>query len=395
MTTYKLEYCQEDGTRLQDISKFISLDYTKVVGDVGVCTLGIAAPKAASPGFYDQLLAGRLSAEYNLVSRNIPDKRIHVYRNGKLDFISFLQVFNYKTDKNGLETVKLVGYSPEMLLNRRLVAYSPASAQAVWNDEVETIMKGIVTDNLSDNADYSGTPDPTRSITTKVGFTVQADKAAGAVIEPDDMSWRYLLEVLKELQATSKADGTEVFFTINATGPQSLQFQTHTGQPGVDRSYGGNPQSKVKPLLFSLKNGNLQEPELEYDFSAMGTKIYAVGQDGTAVATAKSDDKIAYSPLGLREKTINSRGATTAEVQASADDELARNRPQASLTARLLSTESCEYGKHWNCGDKVTISYRDVTADVIIRSVNVKVDKTGKETISARVEDLIYDNRTK
>jgi hypothetical protein len=340
-------------------------------------------------------LPGRLIAEYNLITRPIPDKRLHIYRNGKLDFTGFLQVFSYATNRDGLETAKIIGFSPETLLNRRVIAYLPEQAQTVWNDNIETIMKGIVTDNLSDNADYSGTPAPTRSITTKAGFTVQSDRGAGAVTAPDDMSWRYLLEVLKELQATSKADGTEVFFTINPTGPQSLQFQTHTGQPGVDRSYGGNPQSKVKPLLFSLKNGNLQEPNLEYDFTDMATKIYAVGQDGLAVATAQDDTTIAYSPLGLRERMVNSRGETEADIQASADDELARNRPRATLSARLLSTEGAEYGKHWNCGDKVTVEYRGVTADVVIRSVNVRVNEDGGETITSRIEDLVYVNRTK
>lgn len=384
MTTYKVEYCDENGARLHDVPFYTSLEYTKVVGDIGVCTLTASPPKFSW-----------LRRVFDLVTRNVPDKRLHIYRDGRLDFIGFLQVFSYRTEGDGLEKTELVGYSPEMLLARRVIAYYQETGEAVWNDNIETIMKGVVTDNLVDNADYSGTPDPTRSITTKAGFTVQADKGSGAVTEPDDISWRYLLEVLKELQATSKADGTEVFFTVVPTGPRSLQFQTHTGQPGVDRTYSGNPQSKVKPLLFSLKNGNLQEPELVYDYSDMATKVYAVNGDGTAVATAQDDGKIAHSPLGLRERMISSRGTTEAEVQASADDELARSRPRATLNARLLSTKQTQYGKHWNCGDKVTVEYRGVTADVIIRSVNVRVDSDGQETITARIEDLVYVNRTK
>ena len=392
MATYKVEYCQETGELLRDITSFASLEYTKVVGDIGVCTLEITKP--VRERFNDHRYAPALET-YNLITRNIPDKRLHIYRNGRLEFVSFLQVFQYLTDRDGKESVKLIGFSPEMILARRVIAYYPEEAETVWNDNIETIMKGIVTDNLVDNADYSGTPDPTRSITTKAGFTVQADKGTGAVTAPDDMAWRYLLEVLKELQAASQTDGTEVFFTIAPTGPQSLQFQTHTGQPGVDRSYSGNSQSKVKPLLFSLKNGNLQEPELVYDFSDMATKVYAVTYDGFIANTAQNDTKIAYSPLGLREKVISSRGTTADEVAVSADDELARQRAKATLTARLLSTPGAEYGKQWNYGDKVTVEYRGVTADVIIRSVNVRVDENGQETITSRIEDLVYVNRTK
>jgi len=284
MATYKIEYCQEDGTRLRDIASFTSLEYTKVVGDIGVCSFSPVKP--VRKRMNDNRHAAALET-YNLITRNTPDKRLHIYRDGRLDFIALLQVFQYRTDQNGMESVKLIGFTPETLLNRRVIAYYPGDTETAVNDNIETLMKNAVTQNLVSNADYSGTPTPTRSITTKAGFTVQADKSAGAVTEPDDLAWRYLLEVLKELQAASQTDGTEVFFTVAPTGPQSLQFQTHTGQPGADRSYSGNPQSKVKPLLFSLKNGNLQEPELVYDFSDMATKIYAVTYDGLIAATAQ------------------------------------------------------------------------------------------------------------
>lgn len=401
MATYTIDYCYPSGRKLDSINSFVRLEYTKVVGDVGVCMLRLTRPPDSRYSATSRTTATlyqrdiQAIASYNLITRTLPDYRLHIYRNGRLDFVSFLQIFDYQTDREGLETVELVGFSPETLLARRVIAYYPETAETVWNANAETVMKGIVTDNLVDNADYSGTPDPTRSITTLAGFTVQTDAGAGSVVEPDDMAWRYLLDVLKEVQAASKTAGNEVFFNVNPVGSSSLQFQTSTNQTGADRSYGGSIGVKSRPLLFSRKRGNLQEPRLTYDFSEMATKVYAVGADGTAVATAQDNDKINYSPLGLRERMVNSRGVTVEEVQASTDDELARGRAQATMTARLLSTPGSEYGVHWNCGDKVTIQYRDITVDVIIRAVNVQVDEEGNETINARIEDLVYVNRTR
>jgi hypothetical protein len=263
------------------------------------------------------------------------------------------------------------------------------------------MMKAVVTANLVTNADYSGTPAPSRTISF---LSVQAGTGVGPTVQKA-FSWANVLQILQELQAASKAADNEVFFFFEWGGRGNLQFTTRTGEPGRNLSVG-----QPRQVVFSVAQGNLQDVVLSYDYTSEINKVYAVGQGQEGeqlVSTAQNDGLTKFSAVSLSEGMTNAYGLDVDELEAAAEDELSRWRPAAALSGTLLSTDNfvvpgtafvtsgTAYGVQWGIGDRVTIEYEGFSFSVIIRSVNVSVNEDGKETIRARVEDLVYVNRTR
>jgi hypothetical protein len=373
MATYELWYTTSLGERLAPITDVIAFQYVKVIGDVGFATLAFP----------------RRGQVYEDVS---PDRRIEIYRRPDggvlaLEIVIFLDRFIFSTDKRGQSHMKLSGGDPTGLLSRRIIAYYAGSAQAGMTDSADDMMKALVTDQLIDNADYSGTPDPTRSI--DAWLDVESDVSAGSTLTKS-FAWKNLLTSLKGIQASSKTQGTEVFFAVVPTENNNFEFRTYTGQPGLDRTVGADSV----PLVFSPEWGNLIKPELEYDYSVEANMIYAGGQgqeDDREVQTAIDTTRAGASAFARREKMYNASSADSAgAVTAAANDALARNRRKLTLSGELVSTPRTPYGglNGWNLGDKVTVSYAGLQFDTIIRVVNVRVNERGKETVTSRIENV-------
>ncbi len=152
-------------------------------------------------------------------------------------------------------------------------------------------------------------------------------------------------------------------------------------------------------VTFGLYNGTLSTASLAYDWQSEANKVYALGEgdlDEQLVGTAVDTARVNQSAIGLSEVAISGdTGLGSDELTAVAQDELSRRRPSAILTAKIANNPnpvrnkfSPQYGYHWNYGDRVRVRFRGRFFSVIVRAVNVKVDATGKETITARVEDV-------
>jgi len=377
MSAYDINYCKEDGTVLDRIYHFSTLEYVKTVGDVGVCII---------------IIPQGLRKVYE---NNNPFKRIHIYRNSKLDFVGFVTMIQYNTDVNGNETTILTASTAEIFLRRRIAAYYSAqepTATTHKEEAADDIMKDIATDNLVTNADYSGTPTQSRTISF---ITVQADSSAGPTVRKE-FAWQNCLQTMQDLQAASKAAGTEVFFFFNSSGKGNLEFRTRTSEPGRSLIAGTTNQ-----VVFSPAKGNLQNVSLTYDYSNEFNNVYALGEGAngeTLVATSLDSGLANSSAVSLSEAATFGYGLSTTELTDAADDELARGRPKAILRAELLSVAGYRtdtiYGINWNLGDRVTIQYRNTTFNVIIRSVSVSVNADGHETITSTIEDLVYVTNT-
>lgn len=368
MRGYEFWYSDDEGNRLAYIDDVISFEYVKVLGDMGFLALFTASRGQV----YDTA---------------VPDRRVAVYRQPigsvlSLDFLSLLRQFDIVTSTDGLYQRTLQGNDLNELLSRRIVAYYAASAEATQTGAADDLMKSVVTDNLIDNADYSGTPSPSRSI-SGLGFSVQSNLTAGPSITKA-FSWRNVLAVLQDLQADSKTQGTEVFFDTVATTETAAQFRTWTTPR--DRTVSG-----INPLIFSLEWGNLSNPRLVDDYSSEVNYIYAGGQgeeENRIVQAASDTARINASVLNRREAFAHSAGKTTTAVSADARNDLERSRPTRRFFGTIADTPLTPYGgiQGWQIGDKVTVSYAGAQFDVIIRAVHVKMDAQGDETITAKVE---------
>ncbi len=369
MSRYEFWYADNLGNRIAPISTVGNFEYVKVVGDVGLLRLN-------TPIRGDEHEA------------RIPDRRIHVYRQAYggaqiLELVVFLDLFNYRTSQNGLDQFEAGGSDLNDLLRRRIIAYAAASAQAsITGGSSGNQMLLIARENLGPDATNTD-----REI-DGYGFTVEANSGLGGTVAIQ-AAWRNVLDLLQDLQAFSKNAGDEVFFGIVPTSETAMEMRVWNGQPGADRTV----TSGASPVTFSLERGNLINPQLSYDYRDEASYIYAGGkgqEDERNVQEAEDTTATGRSPFARKEKFVSAISGvldnSDAEVQAKADDSLAKNRARVTLTATIISTPTTSYGLHWFHGDKVTIDYQDIQFDTIIRAVSISVDGDGKETIAARVE---------
>lgn len=373
MSRHELWYTDDAGNLLEVLDTTQGFSYALNYGDVGA--ISCALP-------YDR------QAIYHTGWQ--PDHQLYVWRaadNSPLELMAgfFLRQRKYATDAPGRTTLTLSGFDPNELLRRRIVAEYAGSAQAEMTNEADDMMKAAVRRALVDGQDYNGA-DTFRDI-DDLGFSVEADSTRGPSITKA-FSWQNLLTVVQGIQATAKAAGTEVFFRLYATGIGAFTFRTYTGQPGADRTLSG-----TSPLFFGLEYGNLANPTYLEDYSAEENFIYAGGQgEGSArlIREASDNDRINASRWNRREGFAPATNATTPDgVAGMANDRLAKYRPQFIFAADLLSTPDTPYGgSGWRVGDKVTCEYVEKTFDVIIRSVTITVDGSGRETIRARAENI-------
>jgi len=369
MAGYELWYLDDIGNRLAYVNDVISFDYVKVLGDVGVLSLNI--PNRG------QVYAG-----------NNPDRRIALYRRPiggtlSLEIVTLQNFTKLMTTAEGLYQRSIDLADLNDILRRRITAFYAGEAEVLKTDYADDMMKEAVTENLVDNADYSGTPSPARDIDS-YGFSVQADASAGPSMTKG-FAWRNLLAVLQDIQADSKANGSEVFFGIVPTSETTMQFRTWL--QGNDRT----SATGTNPIVFSLEWGNLSNPSLSYDYSQSANYVYAGGQGEKTeriIQPASDDDRINISRFGRREAFAHSSGDSDAAVLADARDQLERSRPKINFSADLINTPLTPYGgiQGWNLGDTVTVNYAGLQFDVLIRAVYVQVNEHGDETVKARVE---------
>lgn len=374
MARFEVWYADDQGNRIAPVYDVAGLQYVIVSGDVGAAS--ISFPRRGQ--LYDD---------------STPDRRLHIYRisdtGTTLELTCFLNEFTIETDDDGLSLRSSGAVDLNDLLRRRIVAYYAGSAQAYMSGNADDVMKEIVRDNFVDNADYSGTPNPARDV-DDYGLSVASNDSAGASLEMG-FSWRIVLNTLQDLQASSRAAGTEAFFGIVPLTETTMEFRTWTGQPGNDRTADGN-----SPIVFSPEWGNLRKPSIRYDYTKSANYIYAGGrgeESNRVIGTASDGNRAGVSVFGRREAFARASRATsqTAAVDV-AENELALSRPKLILSGELLDTPLTPYGgSGWRVGDRVTVRYAGYEVNTIVRSVRVKVNADGRETITARIEDTVTD----
>ena len=371
MATYRLWYGDDLGNRIAPIPDVQSFEYVSVLGGVGYATLSI--PRRGQ--VYDD---------------TVPDRRVHIYRQptggvSTLVFICLLRRFDITTTLEGRTSLSMDGGDLNELLSRRIAAEYSGEAETTMTNQADDMMKAIVTDHFIDNSDYSGTPSPTRSISTH-GYSVAADLSSGPT-QSKSFAWRNVLTVLQEIQATSKAQGKEIFFGWIPTSETAAQFRTWSA--GRDRTI----TSGTNPILFSPESGNMSEPRLSYDHTAEANYIYGGGrgrETERVIQTSTNQENAEVSRLNRREAFAYSGGELAAAVLADARDELQRSRPKTTLTATLHDTPVTPYGglRGWDLADKVTASYGGIQFEPIIRNIHVRVRSDGREIVKSRIEDV-------
>lgn len=362
MAHYELWYCNPLGNRIANIANVGAFEYTLVSGDVGIASL-------------------KLPVQGKVWESVKPDYRIHIYRQPtggslSLEFVAFLQGFDWSTLASGQNRHTLQGESPDTLIKRRINAYNSEDTGKGNHNSAYTAnaIRGFALRNLFGDAvtgrDLDGD-----------NFSLADAIDRGPALR-GSIAWDKLIDMCQNAQAASKAQNDEIFFGIVPVSETELQFQTYANQPGSDRT----------STVFSLEYGNLVEPVLSYDYSDIASYIYVGGKGEGAsrdIEEVEDTERTGLSFWGRRERFRNATYVEIGDTDALNDvgqDELAKYRPKVKLTCRLIDMPTTRYGVEWGFGDKITINYQGIQANTIIRAVNVQVDENGKEKISARAE---------
>jgi hypothetical protein len=371
--SFEIWYTDDKGQRIAPVTDAISFEYASVLGDVG--SFRLTVPYRGQP--YVQPRPDRRIVFYRKPTAGPPD----------LDFVGLTQDFTIQTSEQGQTQFDIRGHDLNGLLDRRIVAYYAAESESQKNAPADDLMKAVITENFVNNADYDGTPSPSRSI-SGAGFSVQPDLGDGPTLRRA-FAWRRILPLLQDLQAASKQADNETFFMITPVSEGTMQFRTWTVPR--DRT-SASPQA----MVFSLQRGNLSSPALDFIYADEVTAVYAGGRGEKSdrnVQLVVNTDGLNRSAFGRKERFVQSNyQADTGEdaaLQAEAQDELARRRARIQFSGDLLAAPATPYGglNGWKIGDKVTVDYAGYQFNSIIRAVYVRVFPDGTELIRARVEN--------
>lgn len=350
------------GSRLANLDKLISLELVHVANDYGVIALEI-------PGDYDDLI--RL------------DGIVEVWFRGRLESAGFIRKMTYY-DNGGAERTKLIAYDGNYILTSRIIAYAAGTAQAGMTDQADDMLKEIVNDNLLADAalarDISG-----------LNLTKAANTSAGATITKG-FSWRPLLNVCQDIAAASgELDKTigKVYFEFVpkfvSRSQMGWQFQTFTGQRGIDHSMSGGD-----PVYIGKDWGNLISPVLEYDHTDEVNYVYSGGQGEASARNVNEvydEDRYNASVWNRREAFADARNESSEDgVTAKGYDRLNEGRPVRTFSGQILDSPAARYGVHWGFGDKLTCEYRGVHYDVLVNAVSISLASDGSSSITAKFE---------
>lgn len=239
----------------------------------------------------------------------------------------------------------IVGVHPNHLLNRRIIAYNEGTSQASKTDLADDLIKAIVREN------FTAATDTTRNWTSSV-FTVDANTSASTTVRIE-MSYRTVLDVLQEVVAQAKTEGTYTGFevsTLSETGVPT--FRTYINQRGVDRS-----STSGQPLKISAVDNAFTNIALDEDWTNAPSFIYALGQgalDERAVGTWEDTNLTATSPWGRYELATNqAQTEVTLMLEGVAKRRLWQLRPRKVISGKVVDTEPATFGEEYDWGDVV------------------------------------------
>ncbi len=356
------------GERIKLLDRLVWLSYIVTVNQVGVARVGVPA-------------------SFPLESFIQEDTRLEIWRRvpgaGKYidaNTVWLVRDWDETLAQSGEETITIVAYSSDELLDRRIVAYASGTAQAKKGpDYIDDMMKELVAENLGASA-----TDSDRDISD--WLSIAADLSAGPQTSMS-MAWRQLLPTLRELAQEADDQGSPVFFGVTYDAMSGgLTFETRVSQWGVDHS------GDDSRLVLSPGNGTLSDVTRSFLSSGERNYVYVGGKGQGADRMIVEQEVLArtgLSPFNRREVFIDKRNSGEPDVLgAEAGAAIRKHRPQETFTAKIRDTQAIRYGRDYGFGDRILAEFRGRTAAARLDSVEVSMER-GRENISAtlRVDD--------
>lgn len=377
-TLYYLILSSAMGVRLGIVRDYISIELTRIVSAVGALVFTVPAHLYDREDFPIDGVVEAWRAPLNEPASLF------------LETIWFIRR-RTKAISGGMSVWKITCYDALYILGDpsgntgRVIAYNAGNAYSEKLDEADDMCKAIMRENVGSLA-----TDVTRSLATYLSIT--ADTSQAQIIRKE-FSRRNVLATLQELAQASTLAGTYLAFDIicltppneTATPTFALEFRTYITQRGVDRR-----ASSANPILIGPDFGNMDEIELDEDWTDEQNYIYMLGQgvaNVISVVPAFDAVRIGQSPFNRREFVANSSSTgDAAALQDEADAALRAGRPKTKLSARLLNTRQIRFGVDWNWGDYLTAQVEGFAFDCRVEAISVRITQSDGEDINGQLQ---------
>lgn len=368
-SVYRVDFYNLSGTRVGQVTDFLSFTMTKRVNYPGVMQVTLVNHhpvfQALVRGYYAELW--RKDPDHDVAWRK---EFGGIYRGSR-------SVWPLGENEPGvpLRVVTVVGYNS--LLADRVVAY-PANTvllSTFSNLPAESISKILVEYNLGAESDTAND----RIVSNPYpNLTVQTDAGGGKVLH-----WACAEDnLLQVLQDIAKVGGGD--FDIVRTTGGNLEFRWYSGQLGTNRT---------GTLLFSMESGNMRNPVWIEDASQENTLAIVGGsgqndsrtfitRQGTYFLTGTNSREIYVDARDVQNNTnlLNNRG----------DQQLKDREVKLDFEFEVVQTEACVYGRNYFLGDKAKARnpFTDSSVTVKVDEVSLTVAEDGREEVSVKVVQL-------
>ena len=358
---YELVWYTHKGVRKGVIQAFNSLEYIKTQNAIG--SLVVNLPRGLLQ--YDQFSVGDIFEVWREKGGVLELQNETAY---------FLQNWEFWTDGEGGEYIRLIASDANWLLDTAIVAAFSGSEDAEMTGIPDDLMKAIVSKQLGSTASA-----------WRSKITEAPNLGAGGASISKAFAYRNVLTVVQELADLATEAGVWLGFDVVRTAPGAFEFRTYTGQRGQDHG-----RASGDPRLVGRQYGNLSEATFG-TYHADERNVVVVGGQGEGTARTlvmrANDSRVLASKWNRREYFKDSRDdSTTAALEADGDAALEEFKPKQRLTGTLHDTPGMQYGIHYWFGDVLSVEAFGYFVDCHVKAVRVRVDQDGGEQLDIKLE---------
>lgn len=241
--------------RISIVEEYISLNFSRAFGSVGKFSFVVPIPSSSaslvSPDCIMQV--------WRLIPDGVPT----------LEFGGFMESFRYY-DENNKPVLRVGGSDGLSILKRRIHWYDPSLAQSNRSEPISTFYPSLIQNNF----DFSP-PFNDRDLADH-GFDYQLNTnvSIGSNIS-HSFAFKNILDTVNYITDVSTQKGVPAFFDVIPQIKANLAgwiFRWNIGQLGLDRVNTANP------TVFSKSLGNLENPDLLFDYSDEKNTILVGGE---------------------------------------------------------------------------------------------------------------------
>ena len=221
---------------------------------------------------------------------------------------------------------------------------------------------------------------------TFTNVTVEGDEGEG-VWSCYEGSWVRCLDAIVDSIGEDGTKGNCDFRIERVSG--GYQFNTYSPYFGTDRRRGNDAGNK--PTIFSFDNGNMKNPERQVLWADAVTAAYGGWQGGEMQRTIYYQENataLAETPYARREGFYDVREVPQGDtVDGILQQKLIDDGEKELVSAEILQTDACLYGRDWWYGDLVTLDLPDgSTYDMRVIEVRGRISGDNEEEIEGVIE---------